>query len=85
MIVHVAILGATCEAAPIGGERSCVHGTEVTMDFDQLFAQNNVEHLHFEATSLFVCRCHITSILTACQDRVELLMLVRIEKWRNNS
>jgi len=80
VVVDVAVLGTRREREAIRRKIGGVDGAEVTVHLDELVAKDNVVHLHFEAARALVRRRHVSGVLTAREDAVELLVAVAVEE-----
>jgi len=80
VIVNVSVFSTGCESISVGREIHGMHRAEMPMNIGQLIAENQREHLHFEATSISASLRHIFSVLAASCEDVELLVLRIVEE-----
>ena len=80
MVVHVAVFSARRECKTVRREIHGVHGTEVAMNLGQLLIKDYALEAHLEAASALVSQRHISRVLPAALQQVELLPLGRVKQ-----
>ena len=81
MVVNVAVLTAGGEGEAVGRKVECMDGSEVAVDLGQLLREYYAVESDLEATCALVCQSHISCVLTAADQAVELLPFLRVVQW----
>lgn len=78
VIVNVAVFSTRCESKAVWREADRVDRSEMTVNFRQLFSEYYAVETDFKAARTFIRQGHISCVLSARHQNMELLELLRI-------